>query len=81
MGLQSPSRGPESVYLRKIGEEMWNRWDFALADELIAEGVAFRCSLGVSVQGRERFKEYVRAVRRALPDLRAPPRGEPSLLG
>jgi hypothetical protein len=41
--------GPEGVYLRKIGEEMWNRWDFALADELIAEGVAFRCSLGVSV--------------------------------
>jgi steroid delta-isomerase-like uncharacterized protein len=47
---------------------MWNRWDFALADEIIDEGIAFRGSLGVSVRGREDFKEYMRAVRRAFPD-------------
>ena len=31
--------------------------------------MAFRGSLGQSVQGRDGFKEYMRAVRRAFPDL------------
>src|SRR5262245_28806854 len=48
--------------------EMWNRWDFALADELIAEDISFRGSLGVEVRGREGFRGYMRAVRAALPD-------------
>ena len=56
------------LLVRRYYEEMWNRWDFALADELVAEGVAFRGSLGQSVEGRDGFKEYVRAVRRAFPD-------------
>src|SRR5262245_47049889 len=56
------------LLVRRYYEEMWNRWDFALADELIAEQIAFRGSLGDSVRGREGFKEYVRAVRRAFPD-------------
>ena len=30
--------------------------------------MAFRGSLGQSVQGRDGFKEYMRAVRRAFPD-------------
>lgn len=54
--------------VRRYYEEMWNRWDFALAEELIGEGIAFRGSLGVTVQGREGFKEYMRTVRRAFPD-------------
>jgi len=54
--------------VRRYYEEMWNRWDFALADEMIGEGVIFRGSLGVDVQGRESFKEYMRAVRQAFPD-------------
>ena len=48
--------------------EMWNRWDFALADELIAENISFRGSLGVEVRGREGFKGYMRAVCAAFPD-------------
>jgi steroid delta-isomerase-like uncharacterized protein len=56
------------LLVRRYYTEMWNRWDFALADELIAEGVAFRGSLGDCVRGREGFKEYMRAVRRAFPD-------------
>ena len=54
--------------VRRYYEALWNRWDFALADELIAESVVFRGSLGISVQGREGFKEYMRGVRRAFPD-------------
>jgi steroid delta-isomerase-like uncharacterized protein len=49
-------------------EEMWNRWDLSLADELIAEGMSFRGSLGIAVQGREGFRDYMRTVRRAFPD-------------
>ena len=56
------------LLVRRYYDEMWNRWDFALTDELVVEGVAFRGSLGQSVEGRDGFKEYVRAVRRAFPD-------------
>ena len=54
--------------VRRYYEELWNRWDLPLADKLIDAAIAFRGSLGVSVQGREGFKEYMRAVRRAFPD-------------
>jgi steroid delta-isomerase-like uncharacterized protein len=49
-------------------EELWNLWDFALADEILGEGLDFRGSLGVSVKGRAEFKDYMRTVRRAFPD-------------
>src|SRR5215467_397593 len=54
--------------VRRYYEELWNRWDFRLADELIGELITFRGSLGVSVQGREGFKDYMRTVRLAFPD-------------
>jgi steroid delta-isomerase-like uncharacterized protein len=54
--------------IRRYYEEMWNRWDFALADELIDEAVTFRGSLGVDVRGREGFTGYMRTVRAAFPD-------------
>jgi steroid delta-isomerase-like uncharacterized protein len=62
------STGEHNDLVRRYYAELWNRWDFALADELIAEGIAFRGSLGLTVQGREGFKEYVGEVRRAFPD-------------
>jgi steroid delta-isomerase-like uncharacterized protein len=54
--------------VRRYYDELWNCWDFALADEIIGEGIAFRGSLGVSVEGREGFKEYMRTVQRVFPD-------------
>jgi steroid delta-isomerase-like uncharacterized protein len=54
--------------IRRYYEEMWNRWDFALADELIDESIAFRGSLGVDVHGREGFRGYMHTVRAAFPD-------------
>jgi steroid delta-isomerase-like uncharacterized protein len=54
--------------VRRYYDEMWNRWNLSLADDLIGEGLAFRGSLGVSVQGREAFKDYMRAVHQAFPD-------------
>src|SRR5262249_10298972 len=54
--------------VRRYYDEMWNRWNFAVADELISESISFRGSLGVSVKGRDEFKEYMRTVQRAFPD-------------
>jgi steroid delta-isomerase-like uncharacterized protein len=62
------SPAQNKALVRRYYEEMWNRWDFALADKLVSEEVAFRGSLGITVHGREGFKEYMRAVRRAFPD-------------
>ena len=54
--------------VRRYYEELWNRWDFALADAILGEGLDFRGSLGVRVMGRAGFKDYLRTVRRAFPD-------------
>lgn len=51
--------------IRRFYEELWNRWDLAVADEILSEDVRFRSSLGATLEGREAFKEYVRA---AFPD-------------
>jgi predicted ester cyclase len=39
-----------------------------VADEIIAEGVRFRGTLGSTLEGRDAFKGYVETVRRAFPD-------------
>jgi steroid delta-isomerase-like uncharacterized protein len=54
--------------VRRYYEELWNCWDFALADEILGEALDFQGSLGVSVKGRAGFKDYMRTVRRAFPD-------------
>jgi steroid delta-isomerase-like uncharacterized protein len=54
--------------VRRYYEAMWNRWDLSLVDALIGEGLTFRGSLGIAVQGREGFRDYMGAVRRAFPD-------------
>ena len=62
------SLAENKALVRRYYEEMWDRWDFALADELLTEGLTFRGSLGVTVRGRVGFTEYMEAVRRAFPD-------------
>lgn len=56
--------------IRRYYEEMWNRWDYALIDMLIAPEIAFRGSLAVVVRGREGFRNYMDLVRAAFPDFR-----------
>jgi len=68
--MSSDSIDPRKALVRRYYVEMWNRWSFELADELIAKSITFRGSLGVSVAGREGFKEYMRTVQRAFPDFR-----------
>jgi steroid delta-isomerase-like uncharacterized protein len=47
---------------------VWNQWNLAAADELIAEDVRFRGSLGTRVFGINGFRRYVEQVRAAFPD-------------
>jgi steroid delta-isomerase-like uncharacterized protein len=65
-----PNDGIEArkALVRRYYDEMWNRWDFAVANELISESISFRGSLGVSVRGRDEFKEYMRTVQQAFPN-------------
>ncbi|MCI0465211.1 MAG: ester cyclase [Gemmataceae bacterium] len=49
-------------------EQVWNRWDLAAADDIIAATITLRGSLGVTVRGLDGFKGYVRLVRTAFPD-------------
>lgn len=54
--------------IRRFYEELWNRWELGVADEIVASNVCFRGSLGTSVVGVEAFKDYVGQVRAAFPD-------------
>jgi steroid delta-isomerase-like uncharacterized protein len=61
----------ENDYKRLIRcyyEKMWNRWDYAIVDEILAEDISFRGSLGAEMRGRKAFREYMRRVGRAFPD-------------
>ena len=35
--------------IRRYYDDMWNQWNFALADRLIADDISFRGSLGIDV--------------------------------
>lgn len=54
--------------VRQYYEEMWNRWDFTLADKLLADDLTFRGSLGTTCRGRAEFQKYMRAIHAAFPD-------------
>ena len=54
--------------IRRYYEELWNQGRIALADELLAQDVAFRGSLSTRQRGITAFKDYVTMVRNAFPD-------------
>jgi steroid delta-isomerase-like uncharacterized protein len=54
--------------IRRYYAEMWNEWNFDLAKEILAPGIAFRGSLGTETRGRAAFCDYMRKVRAAFPD-------------
>lgn len=54
--------------IQRYYSQMWNLWDFSLADEILSETFAFRGSIGIATQGRNGFKEYMKTIRAAFPD-------------
>ena len=54
--------------VRRYYDDLWSKWDLAAVTELVSPDITFRGSLGITVQGREGFKDYVNMVRAAFPD-------------
>ncbi len=54
--------------VRVFYDEVWNRWNDALVDEVLAADLVFRGSLGDEVHGRSGFRGYRDKVRAAFPD-------------
>jgi steroid delta-isomerase-like uncharacterized protein len=54
--------------IQRYYEDMWNVWNFAVADEIIHEAIEFRGSIGLTVKGRDDFKGYMRTIQAAFPD-------------
>jgi steroid delta-isomerase-like uncharacterized protein len=54
--------------VRRFYEELWNRWQLDLAEEIVSATIRLRGSLGTSVSGRDELKRYVETVRTAFPD-------------
>jgi steroid delta-isomerase-like uncharacterized protein len=56
------------LVIQRYYDEMWNRWNFALADELLCKDIFFRGSLGAEMCGRAAFCDYMLRVQTAFPD-------------
>ena len=56
--------------IERFYNEMWNEWDFAVAEEIISPDLCFRGSLGSTPEGLDSFKAYMETVRAAFPDWR-----------
>jgi steroid delta-isomerase-like uncharacterized protein len=54
--------------VRRFYDDVWNRWDDAALDDLLAEDFVFRGSLGDEVRGRDGFRGYRDKVRAGFPD-------------
>jgi steroid delta-isomerase-like uncharacterized protein len=54
--------------IRRFFDEMWNPWNFAKADELLAPEIVFKGTLGNEIRGRDAFRAYMRKVQSAFPD-------------
>jgi steroid delta-isomerase-like uncharacterized protein len=51
-------------------ERIWNEGDLGAVSQLLTSDFSFRGSLGVELEGREAFQDYVRSIRSALDDYR-----------
>jgi steroid delta-isomerase-like uncharacterized protein len=54
--------------IRRFFDELWNPWNFAKADELLAPEIVFKGTLGSELKGRDAFRAYMRKVESAFPD-------------
>lgn len=54
------------LLIKAFYERIWNTGDLAAIPDLLAEGFAFRGSLGVELYGHKAFADYVSSVRGSL---------------
>lgn len=55
--------------VRRLVEEVWNKGNMAVADELLATDYVFHHPTGQDLHGSEKYKQLVGVVRSAFPDL------------
>ena len=67
MGSQETIEINKAVVSR-FYDEVWNRWNLEVVDEILGKNLRFRGSLGSTLHGRTDFKHYVETVRAAFPD-------------
>src|SRR5690348_1326245 len=61
-------RAATAALVVRFYEQLWNRWDDAAVDEVLAEGFRFRGSLGNQTIGRDGWRGYRDLTRRYAPD-------------
>jgi len=54
--------------IRRYYDDLWNKWDLSVADEIMSPAISFRGSLALTANGLGGFKEYMCLVRAAFPD-------------
>lgn len=54
--------------VRKFYDRLWNQWDYAVAETLLADNIVFRGSIGLTKHGRTGFIAYADIIRSAFPD-------------
>jgi len=59
---------PNARLIRRYYHDLWNKWNFGLAGEILAPRIHFRGSLGIEVRGIDAFHGYMRHVQSAFPD-------------
>jgi predicted ester cyclase len=61
-------RGDTRELVERFYRDVWNRWDDAAVEQLLAPGFVFRGSLGDEARGRDGFRTYREKVKAAFPD-------------
>jgi predicted ester cyclase len=54
--------------VRSFYDDLWNRWDDALVDEVLSPSFEFRGSLGTSTVGRDGWRSYRDTIRAGAAD-------------
>lgn len=55
--------------VKKYYEELWNKQNRALIDEIFDEEITFRGSLNIETKGKKEFEEYMNNILNGIPNL------------
>jgi steroid delta-isomerase-like uncharacterized protein len=59
-----------TMLVRRAVEEVWNRGNYAIVDELVASDIVVHASMpGEEIHGREGIKQFYATLRAAFPDI------------
>jgi predicted ester cyclase len=56
------------LLIGRFYDDLWNRWDDEAVDDVLAEGFAFRGSLGTQTRGRDEWRLYRDTIREGSAD-------------